>query len=128
MRHETKWKFVFFFMHCISEFAIKSTLMPLHAFCLPVFLAIHFSVNSPINVRSSENAESVKALMIFHMDRLPQMYPLRKVKAMNVLVILKITFLWLWNQSIIIVLQNCARRQRGCKCSFYRESMSAGCL
>lgn len=55
-------------------------------------------VNSPINVRGSENAESVKALVFFHMDCLPQIYPLRKEKAMNILVILKITFVGLQKQ------------------------------
>ncbi len=98
MRQETKWKFALFFMHCISEFAAKSTLMPLHAFCLPVFHAMHFSVNSAINVRGSENTESVKALVFFRMDCLPQIYPLRKEKAMNILVILKITFVGLQKQ------------------------------
>lgn len=53
------------------------------------------TVNSPINVRGLENAEPVKVLMIFRMDRLPQIYPLRTEKPMNVLVILKITFVGL---------------------------------
>lgn len=83
-------------MNCISGFAAKSTLMLPHAFRLPVFSCAAFlTVNSPINVRASESAESVKALVIFHMDLLPQIYPLRKEKAMNVLVILKITFVGL---------------------------------
>lgn len=65
----------------------------LNAFRLLIFSCNAFlTVNSPINVRAAENAESVKLLVIFRMDRLPQIYPLRKEKAMNVLVILKITF------------------------------------
>lgn len=45
------------------------------------------TVNLPINVRGPQNAESVKWLVIFRTYRPTQIYPLRKEKALNVLVI-----------------------------------------
>lgn len=50
------------------------------------------TVNLPINVRRPRNAESVKWLVIFLTGRPTRIYPLRKEKAMNVLVIPKISF------------------------------------
>ncbi|KAA0704685.1 Dihydropyrimidine dehydrogenase [NADP(+)] [Triplophysa tibetana] len=71
------------------------------------------TVNLPINVRGPQNAESVKRLVIFRTDRLTQIYPLRKEKALNFLVIPYIFF---------VGRHNCPAelfgRQKGCKLRF----------